>query len=543
MTELSHLVDDTATFFAPSSTDVISTLLSQYRQARIKIDEVVALVVGDPDNVMRHFLDGNRDRGHIPSVDRLFAPAGAILHLSAEYWNRTLALTDVYEAMPQARRDYWNAQLRGEKTVRIGNRDEEVPALPEYTEDAVRPTINSLLADRSKFFAERVDGLFQGLSSTHVTNCPEGFSKRMIIAGVGSSNFHSSSKVGMINDLRAVIAKFMGRDAPTWNSTGPVISVAGRRSGQWLTVDGGALRIRTYKVGTAHLEIHPDMAYRLNQVLAGMHPRAIPAQFRTKPTKRHKDFEMMGRPLPFAVLSALDGLEQARSYSKDDRDRTAWTPIPNALRFAHNVGTGIAREEAHRVLASIGGVLTKAGDWQFDYAALPIIDEIVCSGCVPDVKAHQFYPTPESIARAAVALADIGPDDTVLEPSAGQGGLASHFPAQHHAVCVEVSKLHCDILRAKGFVTAEGDFLAWALRAPKFDCIVMNPPFSEGRARAHLEAAAGLLKPAGRIVAVLPASFAGKPLLPDLDVAWSEIYSGEFAGTSVSVVIMKGTRP
>lgn len=543
MTELSHLVDDTATFFAPSSTDVISTLLSQYRQARIKIDEVVEMVVGDPDNVMRHFLDGNRDRSYIPSVDRLFAPAGAILHLSAEYWNKTLALTDVYEAMPQARRDYWNAQLRGEKTVRIGNRDEEVPALPEFTEDAVRPTINSLLADRSKFFAERVDGLFQGLSGAHVTNCPEGFSKRMIIAGVGSNNFHSSSKVGMINDLRAVIAKFMGRDAPTWNSTGPVISAADRRSGQWLTVDGGALRIRTYKIGTAHLEIHPDMAYRLNRVLAGMHPRAIPAQFRTKPTKRHKEFEMMGRPLPFAVLSALDSLEQARSYHQDNSGRSTWTSIPNALKFKGGVGGGIAREEAHRVLASIGGVLTKAGDWQFDYAALPVIDEIVCSGCVPDVKAHQFYPTPESVARVAVALADIGPDDTVLEPSAGQGGLASHFPAQHHAVCVEVSKLHCDILRAKGFVTVECDFLAWAPGAPKFDCVVMNPPFSEGRARAHLEAAAGLLKPAGRIVAVLPASFAGKPLLPDLIVTWSDVFHGEFAGTSVSVVIMKGTRP
>ena len=541
MTAIMEIVDDSAEFFAPSSTDVISTLISQYRQSRLQISEVAEMVAGDPNNVMRYFLEGNQGRcSFMPSVERLFDPAGAILKLSAEYWNKTLALTDVYEAMPQARRDYWNAQLRGEKTVRIGNRDEPVPALPEFTEDAVRPTINSLLADRSKFFAERVDGLFRSLSGTHVTNRPEGFSKRMIIANVGSNNFHSSSKAGLINDLRAVIAKFMGRDAPGWNSTGPVISAANRRSGKWLTVDGGALRIRTYMIGTAHLEVHPDIAYRLNQVLAGMHPRAIPAEFRTKPAKKHKEFQMMGRPLPFAVLSQLANLEQARSHHKDERDRFIWTNIPNALSFKHGERSGAAFHEAQHVLASIGGVLTKTGDWQFDYAPQEVIDEIVCSGCLPDIKAHQYYPTPENVARAAIELADIGPDDTVLEPSAGQGGIASLLPNQGHVVCVEISKLHCDILRAKGFVTVEGDFMAWAPSAPKFDRIVMNPPFSEGRALAHLQAAAGLLKPAGRIVAVLPASSKGKDVLPGWRVTWSDTFSGEFAGTSVSVVILTG---
>lgn len=528
MSQLMEIVDDSREFFAPVSSDVIDGLIGRYQQQRAHIAHIAGIASGDMGGAIQWFIDGNQDnQRYTPTLDRLFAAPGAIAALNSRYWSDAMALTDVFQAMPQARRDEWNKSIREMTT-------------PEFTEEAVRPTISGLLADRSKFFGERVDGIFRGLSGDHVTNCPQGFSKRMIISHVTANNFHSTSKAGLINDLRAVVAKFMGRDEPAWNATGPVISIADRQSGQWLTIDGGALRIRTYKIGTAHLEIHPDMAYRLNQVLAGMYPRAIPAEFRTKPKKAAKTFAMMARPLPFEVLALLSGLEQARSHTKDLHDRFIWTPIANAVKFHYSAEKGAAFQEAQRVLISIGGVLTKAGDWQFDYPPSAAIDEIVASGCVPDKVAFQFYPTPEPVARAAIAMADIGPDDTVLEPSAGQGGIADLLPNQGHVVCVEISKLHCDILRAKGFVTVQADFMDWARLAPEFDRIVMNPPFSEGRALAHLQAAAKLVKPAGRIVAVLPASFKGKDVLPGWEVEWSDVFEGEFAGTSVNTVILKG---
>ena len=40
----------------------------------------------------------------------------------------------------------------------------------------------------------------------------------------------------------------------------------------------------------------------------------------------------------------------------------------------------------------------------------------------------------------------------------------------------------------------------------------------------------------------LPASAKGKDVLPGFDLEWSKVYSNEFAGTSVSVVIMTATR-
>jgi hypothetical protein len=70
----------------------------------------------------------------------------------------------------------------------------------------------------------------------------------------------------------------------------------------------------------------------------------------------------------------------------------------------------------------------------------------------------------------------------------------------------------------------------------------MNPPYSEGRWQAHLENAAKLVKQGGRIVAILPASAKGKDLLPGFDVDWSELFNNEFAGTSVSVVIVRGVK-
>lgn len=65
----------------------------------------------------------------------------------------------------------------------------------------------------------------------------------------------------------------------------------------------------------------------------------------------------------------------------------------------------------------------------------------------------------------------------------------------------------------------------------------MNPPFSQGRWQAHLEAAASLLAKDGRLVAILPASAKGKTLVPGFSHQYSETYANEFAGTSISVVI------
>lgn len=537
-----ELVDESAQFFAPTDSDVIDALLGRYQAELVKVEKVGhVLNSAEYAGAVGYFLAGASDymrRNSSMNVAGLFDVDNAIFAMNSRYWSEALALTDVYDCMPQARRDYWNAQLQGKTRLETSSRSfqaEDIPKLPNFEESTVRNTLGDLLRQRSTFFAERVDGIFRGLSGHHVTNAPEAFGKRMIIEYMLSYGSIRHEKAGLINDLRCVIAKFTGRGEPKHNSSDVLVSELYRTTGQWVTVDGGTLRIRVYKKGTAHLEVHPDIAWRLNMVLASLYPLAIPAEFRAKPKKKAKDFLMMGRPLPFATIEILATAVSTRTGTKPEQTVSFYyLARENKAAYA----------EACKVLEALGGTPNDANGYDFDYPVRSVLAEVVMTGCLPDQKAHQYYPTPAGLAQRVIDLADIGPEDTCLEPSAGQGGLADLMP-KDRTTCVEISPLHCAVLRAKGFTVEEGDFVTFADHAypnqQKFDVVVMNPPFSEGRAKLHLEYASTMVKDGGRLVAVLPSGMA-KTHLPGFDVVCHGPYANEFPGVSVSVVILVAVR-
>jgi hypothetical protein len=540
------LVDDTSAFFAPVSSDLIDSLIGQYEQMRVRVERVAEIMSGpDMDGALHYFAEHAAAQDHHLSrttVSRMFDLTGAIAHLNAAFWSKAMQLTDVLDAMPQQRRNEWNESIRNPLGVKKERSNSEwvTPPIPEFTDENVRSTLKGLLLQRETFFAERVDGIFRGLSKSHITNAPEGFGKRMIIArAVNEWGSVEHGTAGVINDLRCVIAKFMGRDEPKWDASSAVVRFARGRRGEWIDLDGGAIRIRVYAIGTAHLEVHPDMAWRLNCVLAQLYPAAIPSQFRERPKKKAKAYKLIGRPLPFAVLASLGAVEPARDLNPDHGYRKdTWVKVPGCWDFKSSSRAAQVQAEADRIMESIGGTKVRELRWAFDYDPTEVLQEICASGCVPDQKAHQFYPTPERLARIAVDMADIEEQHTCLEPSAGMGGLADMMKqASAWTHCVEVSPLHCKVLEAKEHSVTQADFLAWA--GHPVDRIVMNPPFSEGRWQAHVQHAASLVRPGGKLVAILPASAKGKDLLPSFDCAWHGPFDNEFPGTSVSVVILK----
>jgi len=512
-------------FFAPASTDMVDGLIGRYRSERQRMERVADFVSGDDfRSAVPYFVDAERVRNRrhdgVPSFDL----DKGLAALDASYWQQALNLTDVLDFMPTKRREEWFELIHKHET-------------PEFEEGAVRATLADLLAARMDFLAEKVDGIFRALSKTHVTNQPEGFGKRMILTGVTDDwGAYGREKTGHLNDLRQVIAKFMGRDEPDWNASNRVVEIA-RASyrGEWIPVDGGALRIRCYMNGNAHLEVHPDMAWRLNEVLAHLYPAAIPSRFRTAPkTRKKREYTLMERPLPFAVLEVLHRL--GRVYDTAERRRRL---VKNAVRIEFGEKDKHVNAEVEQVLELLGGVKQNhnAYEWfQFDYDPEPVIKEIVCTGVIPDQKSHQFYPTPEAIARDAVEMAEISPWHYCLEPSAGTGSLAKAIPGA--VTCVEVSDLHCGVLEAKNHQVVKADFLEWS-EGRVFDRIVMNPPYSQGRWQRHVEHAANMLRPDGILVAILPSSAKGKELVPGFTHTYSRVYENQFRGASVDVVIVK----
>jgi hypothetical protein len=115
-----------------------------------------------------------------------------------------------------------------------------------------------------------------------------------------------------------------------------------------------------------------------------------------------------------------------------------------------------------------------------------------------------FFPTPAGVASRMIEAADIKPGMAVLEPSAGMGHIAEQIRAA--GADPDVAELSHDrraLLEAKGFNVVGNDFLQLPVTGKTYDRIIMNPPFSDRRDVEHVQHAYNLLKPGGRLVAIM----------------------------------------
>lgn len=112
-----------------------------------------------------------------------------------------------------------------------------------------------------------------------------------------------------------------------------------------------------------------------------------------------------------------------------------------------------------------------------------------------------FFPTPVSTADEMIESADIKEGMTVLEPSAGMGHIAERIrDAGFEPDVVEFNDDRRELLEVKGFNVVGSDFLGIT---DKYDRIIMNPPFSNRRDEEHVRHAYSLLKPNGKLVAIM----------------------------------------
>jgi hypothetical protein len=490
----------------------LELLFAQYKKTVEEVNRIGGLVLDAPQT--DYFFDAAKVAGgnyHIGSVPEVFKIEPAIKAVDADFWQKAMLLTDVLEYMPADKRNEWHEQISKHKT-------------PTFEMDSVKQTLIQLLNNRSRFMAERVDGLFRALSPEHITNSPQAFGKRFILNYMLSYSSINGARSNYIHDLRCVIGKFMGRDIPHANATYYDLNSMDR-DGKWNEFDGGAFKIRLYKKGTAHMEVHPEIAWQLNKVLAFLHPMAIPAEFRTKPKKAQKSHALHYDLVSYEVIKEL---ESGIPYHSKGATR---------LCFDHKKPPSAPTISA---MERLGGVLEGKATWKFGYLIGPVLTELSRTGRIPEQKSHQFYPTPRNLAEIAVGMAQIEPHHVCLEPSAGLGGLADLMPIDR-TTCVEVSELHCAVLKSKGYAVEQADFIKWGY-GRTFDRVVLNPPFSAGRAVEHVKHAASMLSIGGVLVAIMPSSNKGKIIVEGMAHEWSEVYDNEFKDASVSVVILKLTK-
>ncbi|WP_417790270.1 LPD38 domain-containing protein [Terasakiella pusilla] len=118
-----------------------------------------------------------------------------------------------------------------------------------------------------------------------------------------------------------------------------------------------------------------------------------------------------------------------------------------------------------------------------------------------------FFPTPKSLIDNMVTEAGIEHGMEVLEPSAGKGDIADVLREAGAKVdVVEIQHSLREVLEEKGHNVVEFDFLKLDPKDKQYDRIVMNPPFEKYQDVEHVKHAYTLLKPGGRLVAIMSAS-------------------------------------
>lgn len=159
-----------------------------------------------------------------------------------------------------------------------------------------------------------------------------------------------------------------------------------------------------------------------------------------------------------------------------------------------------------------------------------------------------FFPTPAPVIAQMLDLAEIEAEHRVLEPSAGLGDIVDAIKANGFSGFLDAIELNsqlCAILGLKGHHHQQFDFLEW--RGTKYDRVIMNPPFERKQGIAHIQHAYSLLRPGGRIVAILPPNHAAE--LDYEEITIEQIDDGAFAGreafrrTGVSTVIVVIDKP
>jgi len=168
--------------------------------------------------------------------------------------------------------------------------------------------------------------------------------------------------------------------------------------------------------------------------------------------------------------------------------------------------------EVKKALELIGGKWKggKVAGFVFQTSPSDLLKEIANGNRRNLKKEYQFFATPDKLADELVRLADLEPDDTILEPSAGQGAIVKAINKVSNSVpdCVELMEVNLIVLEKSGlkFNLIGDDFLTHNSKE-EYTKIIANPPFSKNQDIDHLKKMYEALEKGGRLVCITSLSW------------------------------------
>lgn len=535
--------------------NLIKSLVLSYNEDKRKIDmsienfnniDKMALSIA----FEKHYIASSLNRNEISSIYELMSKSNLYKKLSQKYWHKAFDISQAKNVMPSERISEWNEQIQNGE-------------LPEFNIENVFSTVFEFFTGRRKYMAEKADGILKSLSSNHKTNMSDQITEKFIFEDMV---FPRSQQVNIkmaekINDLRSLIRQIRGLDEYSSISSSLMIKhFYFNNTGEWNYIDGNAFRLKIYKKGTAHIELHPEIVEEMSILLSELYPMQISNKKEfTKRKKEFKNYELRKDMISYQVCEIItkkitqycnpfyeydfcrkieDGVQKCKdinnimalSVCNFEFEGESYNSIPKELIDIFPLLGIKERKYAHFTWFSA------------DYNAIPVLRKIAYQGWIDDYKSYQFYPTKKDLADKLIDYASFETgEEKVLEPSAGQGGLCSVIPVNKENIdCVEISEINKLILTSKGYNIVANEFLSFSQKTKKrYDRIVMNPPFSKGRAKLHVEQAFKLLNENGNVSAIVPASFKDKIIIEGEKHTYSEIFTDNFDNTSVSVVIVR----
>lgn len=205
-------------------------------------------------------------------------------------------------------------------------------------------------------------------------------------------------------------------------------------------------------------------------------------------------------------------------------------------------------QEVAKVLELIGGKWKGGKIMGFVFMTDPtdLLSEIANGEKRNLKKEFQFFSTPEKLADELVYLADLKNNDTILEPSAGQGAIikAINKVCEVKPDCYELMHLNTEILKKTdlNFNLIGEDFLK--NEGKTYSKIIANPPFTKNQDIDHLKEMYNCLSRGGKLVCITSKSWVNgsqkkqvdfKNWLEKLDAEIIDIENGSFkeSGTTV----------